>query len=110
SPRRRLEVRPPRPDRLELEDVDRGSDRYQPVEQLQVVIVHAHAAVTHGVTDGALVVEMRAVDQVAVAGIQLVGTERVRYRPLRRAERWHEDLAVEDDLVARRERPEVAGR
>jgi hypothetical protein len=50
--------------------------------------------------DGVLVEDVRAVDQVAVAGVQLVRAQCVRHAPLLGAERRHEDLAVEDDLHA----------
>jgi hypothetical protein len=64
--------------------------------------------VTHRIADGVFIEDVRAMDQVAVAEIELVRPERIRHAPLRRAERRHEDPAVEYDLGARLERPEVA--
>src|SRR5690606_32138038 len=59
---------PPEGPALErLEDVDGGPDRDDLVEDGEVVVAHADAAVADRVADRVLVVDVRAVDQVPVA-------------------------------------------
>src|SRR5690606_21809581 len=65
-------------------------------------------AVADRAADGVSVVDVGAVDEVAIAEVELVGAERVGDLALGAVQRRNEDLAVEDDLHAGREGPEVA--
>src|SRR5690606_21723112 len=88
----------------------RCADGHERVEAGQVIVAHAYAAMTHRLSHRRLVIDVGAMDQVPVTRVELVGPEGLRHQPLRGADRWDEDLAVEDDLEAGRERPEVAER
>src|SRR5689334_9231087 len=91
-----------------LEDINRRADRDALVELKDILIEHADAAVAHGVADRSLFI--RAVNQIAVADLELPGAEHIRDLPLIRAHRRNEDLAVKDDFDTRAERPEIADR
>src|SRR5690606_27493274 len=60
-------------------DDDLRARLHHAVESLEVVVVHAHAPMAHGFADRRLIVQMRAVNEIAVARVELVGAECVRH-------------------------------
>src|SRR5687768_9742912 len=88
------------------EDVYGRPDRDTLIEHGYILVVHAHAAVTHRIAGRCFFV--RAMDQVAIPDLELVRAKDRGNLALRRAEWRDEDLLIEDHLGARREWPEVA--
>ena len=81
-----------------LVDVDWRSDGDHRVEAFDVLVAHTHAAVTDGLPDCLGMV--RAVDSVPIAKLEAAGAENAHVSTRGGAVRRHNDVSIDDDLLA----------